>query len=354
MPVATRASSTSNATNSGRAPGLFSAWRRRIRRWALKRRQPQRAFQLNRNNLFIFPTGPGFALLLVMLLVWLLGTNYDNNLILGLAFLLGSILITCILHTHASLAGLKLELIKIQEGFVGDELQVDLRLSGQGKRVYPDVRLFWAGQFAKAVSIDAAEPLRVSLSFKAIRRGPLPPPYLCVESRYPLGLLRCWTWLCFDGSALVYPKPVDAGPLPATASSEGQGESEPVLLDGAEDFSGFHSYQVGESLRHISWRHYAQGKGLFVKDFQAYADEKLWVDWDALSGMDRESRLKRLCDWVLYLADGQQPYGLKLPGVEIKPNIGPDHRTQCLRSLANFEAEQLPPFDMVYYLEGKE
>ena len=57
-----------------------------------------------------------------MLLMWLLGTNYDNNLILALAFLLGSILITCILHTHASLAGLKVELMQIQEGFVGDEL----------------------------------------------------------------------------------------------------------------------------------------------------------------------------------------------------------------------------------------
>lgn len=339
---------------SSQVQSVLSSWRRRIRRWALKKRQPQRSFQLNRNNLFIFPTGSGFALLLVMLLMWLLGTNYDNNLILALAFLLGSILITCILHTHASLAGLKLELVKIQEGFVGDELQVDLRLSSQGKRVYPDVRLFWAGQFAKAVSVEADEPLRVTLSFKAIRRGPLPPPYLCVESRYPLGLLRCWTWLCFEGQALVYPQPIDAGPLPATASSDGQGESEPVLLDGAEDFSGFHSYQEGESLRHISWKHYAQGKGLFVKDFQAYADEQLWVDWDSLAAMDREARLQRLCDWVLYLSEGQQPYGLKIPGCEISPNIGPEHRMQCLRSLASFESRHLTPLTLTYFLEGRE
>lgn len=342
----------SKRRESGAGKGMLANLRRRIRRWALNRRRAQSTFVLDRNNLFIFPTGSGFALLVVMLLMWLLGTNYDNNLILALAFLLGSILITCILHTHASLAGLKVELMQIQEGFVDDELQVDLRLSSQGKREYPDVRLFWAGQFPKAVHISEEEPLRLSLSFTAPRRGPVSPPLLCIESRFPLGLLRCWTWLRFEGSALVYPKPIDAGPLPASASSEGNGESEPVLLEGAEDFSGFHSYRDGESLRHISWKHYAQGKGLFVKDFQAYADEQLWIDWDALPGMDRESRLQRLCDWLLHLADGQQPFGLRLPGIEIAPNVGPEHRLQCLRCLAAFEAEQLPPINLDYYLEG--
>lgn len=333
--------------------GWLAAWRRRVRRWALKRRPAQSSFVLDRNNLFIFPTGAGFALLLVIFLMWLLGTNYDNNLVLALAFLLASILISCILHTHASLAGLKIEVSKLQEGFAGDELGAEIRLSRQGKRKYHDVRLFWAGQYPKAVTVDQADASYVSLSINAVRRGIIEPPLLCVESRYPLGLLRCWAWLKFDTSVLVYPKPVEAGPLPATASDEGSGDSEPVLLDGAEDFSGFHSYRDGESLKHVSWKHYAQGKGMFVKDFQSYADEQLWVDWDALPGMDREARLQRLCDWLLILADGSQPFGMRLPGQTIAPATGMSHRLNCLRALANFEANQLASLSSNYYLEGK-
>lgn len=335
-----------------RSNTLWTRFRKRVRRWALKRRVPLKQVLLDRNNLFIVPTGSGLALLLVMALIWLMGTNYDNNLVLGLAFFLGSLLVVCILQTHSSLAGLRLEAVKSQPCFMGDESPLQLRLSASGRREYPDIRLNWAGHHPLAISVSHDEPYLLELALEARRRGRLVPPLLRVESRYPLGLIRCWAWIRLDLDVVVYPKPQPAGPLPNSVRSSDEGESEALLVDGAEDFSGFRSYREGESLRHVSWKHYAQGKGMFVKEFQAYAEQSLWVDWDFLSGLDRETRLQRLCYWVLQLANGKQAYGLRLPGLEIAPGLGGAHRQRVLEALALFEDQLQAPIDDDYWLEG--
>ncbi|MCV6613696.1 MAG: DUF58 domain-containing protein [Cellvibrionaceae bacterium] len=326
--------------------------RKRLRQWALRRRNPQEAIVLNRQNLFIFPTGSGLGLLAVMVLMWLLGTNYDNNLVLSLAFFLASLFVVSILQTHASLAGIEISSLKSKPCFAGDETVASLRLRALGRRDHPDVRLQWAGNVPLAISLPSDHAETVDLPLQARRRGSLPVPLLRIESCYPLGLIRCWSWLRLDMEVLAYPKPQAAGPLPSTSHSSDQGDTEPVMAEGAEDFSGFHSYREGESLRHVSWKHYAQGKGLFVKEFQAYAEQSLWLDWDFLPGLDRENRLQRLCYWALQLAEGKQPYGLRLPGLEIAPDIGPAHRQNVLLALAQFEQHTLPEPDTRYWQEG--
>jgi uncharacterized protein (DUF58 family) len=43
---------------------------------------------------------------------------------------------------------------------------------------------------------------------------------------------------------------------------------------------------------------------------------------------------------VLKLDTGNDEYGLRLPGVEIAPGRGPEHREEMLKTLALFEVEQ--------------
>ena len=82
---------------------------------------------------------------------------------------------------------------------------------------------------------------------------------------------------------------------------------------------------------------------MMVKDFGAYADNRLWLDWDALPGLDVETRLSRLTAWVLELDAGGHAFGLRIPGVEIEPDAGADHRTRVLRRLALFgHVDEMP------------
>ena len=74
-----------------------------------------------------------------------------------------------------------------------------------------------------------------------------------------------------------------------------------------------------------------------TKHYADAVDDELWLDWQAVSGMDTEARLSRLCAWALHFSERAQPYGLRLPGLELSPGTGRAHRDAVLRELALFE-----------------
>jgi len=82
-----------------------------------KRVPPGSSHGLNRKNLYTFPTPMGFAYLLLGLLIWLLGTNYQNNLILSLSYLMLSLFVVVILHSYFNLAGLIIEFKSVEPCF---------------------------------------------------------------------------------------------------------------------------------------------------------------------------------------------------------------------------------------------
>ena len=75
---------------------------------------------LNRKNLYTFPNFTGLIYLLITAVIWLLGTNYQNNLILGLSYLLVSIFVVGILHAFANLAGISIRFVGARPAFAGE------------------------------------------------------------------------------------------------------------------------------------------------------------------------------------------------------------------------------------------
>ena len=94
--------------NSTAVRGYFQ---RGFMRWVRRRLQPARSHRLNQRKLFIFPSAAGFGFLFLNILLWLTGTNYENNLILGLAFFQLALFVICIHHTFFNLSGLQLEVL---------------------------------------------------------------------------------------------------------------------------------------------------------------------------------------------------------------------------------------------------
>ncbi len=90
---------------------IINSLRLRIWDWIDSRRPVANTHHLNRNNLFIFPSQQGLWFLLVNLLLWVLGTNYQNNLILALAFLFLTFFIVAILHTFTNLSGMSVKVL---------------------------------------------------------------------------------------------------------------------------------------------------------------------------------------------------------------------------------------------------
>ncbi|BFM15380.1 DUF58 domain-containing protein [Maricurvus nonylphenolicus] len=320
-------------------------YRQRFWRWVSRRLQPQRKVTLDNKKLFIFPSKAGFGFLGFAALLWLVGTNYENNLILGLAFTLTALFVVTILHTFSNLSGLQLEFVSSSSVFLGDDGEVELLLQrpmqkGGKSQGYENILVGFPTGGQTITDLIEDDQVRIKAFVPTCQRGWFNPGRLLVESRFPFGIIRCWTWLDMDMQILVYPQPLAAGKPPPSEVSGDEGEFH--CEHGAEDFYGFKSYQPGESLKQIAWKQYARGGDLYTKEYATHRDQHLWLDWDSLEGMGREERLSRLCFWVLEISKTQQEYGLRLPGVEIVPGTGLPHKQAVLKALALFECQHAP------------
>ena len=309
----------------------------RWRAWLDRRVPPRRVIELDQSNIFIFPPQQGLAFVLLIVLLILGAINYQNSLVFGLAFLLASLFAVTIGHTFRNLAGLEIEAAGVTPVFVGEHALFTLRIARGGKRPHHAVRIGWPGEPAQTFDMDEETEIRLRIAVPADHRGWLDPGRFRIETCWPLGLLRAWTWIDLDQRGLVYPAPVSGGP-PAQAHIA-TGEGDIVVRGGSDDFLGLREYRPGDPLKHVAWKSFAREGEMMLKDFGGYADRRLWLDWDALPGVDVELRLSRLTAWALELEARGDEYGLRLPSVVIEPGQGPEHRARVLRRLALFGIE---------------
>jgi uncharacterized protein (DUF58 family) len=326
---------------SRRLFGWREVWSGYWQRWLRRRIPPGPEIVLNSRNLFIFPSPVGFLFLLLVLALLVGAINYENNLLFATSFLLASLFHTAVLHTFTNLAGLRLRAGHVQSVFAGEEAAFEVLLKGGPKGCHDGLVLRWDDSGYQRAAIESGNETTVRLHVPTRRRGWFHPGRLVIQSWYPLGLLRAWSRIDFDTRCLVYPRPLPAPPLAASRGDDG--EAEPTAADGSEDFSGFRRYRSGDSLRHVAWKTAAKGGPLMIKQYDAYADRRVWLDWDSLDGVaSGEDRLSMLCYWALQLDAEQVEYGLRLPGLELAPAAGAAHRDAVLRALALFDLAEVP------------
>jgi uncharacterized protein (DUF58 family) len=269
----------------------------------------------------------------VLALMLVAAINYQNNMAFALVFFLFALFVVAILHTFANLAGLQLEAQRALPVFAGDTAEFDILLRRTPKRRHVSIQLGWPDQPDTTVSLLDREQLVAKIFHATQKRGWLKPGRLRVQSVYPLGLLRAWTWVDLDQGVLVYPRP-QACPRPY-GRGEGAPGGERMQQIGSEDFHAFRPYRAGDNPRHVLWRARAKGLPLQTKQFSEEQLRTEWLDWEALNG-DVETRLSNLCHWVLELHREQVLYGLHLPDGDIGLGNGDEHRARALQRLATF------------------
>lgn len=316
------------------------SWRERWRafylnRWNgwLERRIPiEDEIVLDQRRIFIFLTRLGVLYCVLLLALFVGGLNYGNNLLLGLAFLLAGVMFVAVFYTYRNLAGLAVRGVEALSAHVGEPVEFVLRLRSESGRDYYALNIDWLE--TKEVIARCGEEQDVRFLLHSARRGYWHPPRLKLESRFPLGLLRAWTWLDPGLSALVWPAPI-RGDLPLQSGVDtAAGAARPV--PGYEDFALLREYQPGNPLQHISWPHFARGQGLQVKTFETLQMQGEVLDYDGYPGLDQETRLSRLCYWVIKFSESGQRFGLRLPGLNVAVSGGIEHRRRCLDALGTF------------------
>lgn len=341
-----------------RAVGKIAVGKKAFQYWLQRRIPRQKTHRLQHRNIFILPSKVGMGFLLLVGLLWLLGTNYQNNLVLSVAFLLLSLMLVGIHHTYGNLAGLQLTIVNTEPGFVGEQGRVRLLVKKHNNRQYEAIHLGWPGGSRAIISLVDDEQISVGLSLPLKQRGWYQPPRLRVATHFPLGLMVAWSYLDLEAAILAYPQPI-ASSLQArpdradyqqnkhSQDSKPQNNRPPPTLNQVVDSAellGVREYQSGDPLRRIDWRALARGQGmatrLYGEDEQGQALQEHWLDWQQLEGLSREARLSRLCACVLQYSDLSFQYGLRLPGQTIAPATGRAHQQNLLKALALFEWQQ--------------
>ncbi|HJV79221.1 DUF58 domain-containing protein [Noviherbaspirillum sp.] len=319
--------------------------RRRASKWLFRLNGPEHGeVFLNQRRVFIVPTHPGLLFCVMLVVLFIGSANYNLSLGFALTFLLGGCGLIDMHLTFRNLAHLHLAAGHASAVFAGEAAQFELHLINRRKydryAIWLDFIADDRPDLAQAADVAGNASTRVTLSTISQQRGWLQAPRVRLQTRFPLGLLRTWSYWQPDARALVYPCPEDDGPplpLAAIEQNDGQGQA------GEDDFAGIRGYQAGDSMKRLAWRQIARVDAdasgtLISKHFEGGAASEIAIDFAHLpQHMDTEAKLSRMTRWVLEADARGLAYAFRLGEINFPAALGPAHRESCLRALALFE-----------------
>lgn len=331
----TAASSTAANPPAHGIQALRQAWDQRMARWIARRIPPARSVVLGHHNIFIMPNLQGLGFLLVLGLMFIGAVNYEASLAFALVFLLLSMFLVSIFYTFRNLAGLQVSAVTGHSVFAGEKAEITVILNRRGERRHESVQVFFPGSRMTVADLLEAHEQRVNLYVPADRRGFFRPGRLVIDTVYPFGICRAWSLIDLDLQCLVYPRPV-ACDMDWVLQQQSQ-EGTVAQARGADDFHSLRDYRRGDSLRHVAWKQFARGQGMYTKEYSSGMDERIWLRWSMFPDLGVEERLSRLCWCVIQLDAAGVDYGLELPAAQLMPAKGPQHYMQALELLALFQ-----------------
>ena len=317
----------------------------RFDRWLIKRIPVVDSITLNRGNSFIFPSRFGLMFLATCVILFLVGTNYQNNLILFLVYFLLSFMITCLLLSYQNLSGLVLTATNSEDQFANENCTFTLRLTlprnAKSNRAQQTSFAFKqaSSTFPSSIAQPLSEQQNITLFAKSAKRGWFKPGRVTVQSYYPFGLFRVWSYIDLGFSSLLYPSPIENALNDVVLSGEETDVGNQAAKVGFDTFSTLKPFQQGESLKSIAWKQVAQGKGTFTKLFEEERGGDVFLSLSAFNGVPTEKRLSMLAYQVLTYEQQGISYALDLGTRVIDVGSGAEHQQLCLRALALYGDE---------------
>jgi uncharacterized protein (DUF58 family) len=310
---------------------------RRWQRWVNRRipRSDTRVF--NQKNVFIVPTGAGVMFGILLLIMLLTGINYQNSLIYLTTFLLGAVFVGAMHQTHRNLSGLELVLTSAGEGTAGEEIPFQF-MATAGRNDAASVVISCEEISLAPLHIPAGETRSVVLPVPSAHRGYVRPERIRVETRFPFGLLKAWSWIRPLSVAMAFPRAL-AAPDMRGSVNEGEEAASVQPVDG-NDHADLRPWREGDPAQRVMWKRFARSGQMVVADWEGEAGAPYWLDFDAFPGADHELRLGYLAWLARHREHTGSRYGLSLPGQIIQPASGPDHLLRCLRALAVWGEEK--------------
>lgn len=334
------ASSKSGHESERRSDSLFNFVKRKIFFWQ-RTEATSKELILDRRRVYILPNKSGMVFVFILLSIFLTSVNYGINLGYGLVFILISCAWLGIIFTFLNIAGLGLDASASPAVFSGELAHFTVHLNNHSKHARYAIWIGFKKSSMKLVDIPADTSLNLTLATKTDQRGWMHSPRIRLQTTFPFGLLKAWSYWQTAQKILVYPAP-EQNPPPLPFAAEGASCTEIDSVAGDDEFSGLRHYRAGDSLKHLAWRQIARQSGggnemLISKHFESGQRRICFLDYASLPAqMGVEKKLSRLCAWVRAAEKEHVSYVFRLGRHQFAQNSGEDYQRACLTALALF------------------
>ncbi|NVK22826.1 MAG: DUF58 domain-containing protein [Kangiellaceae bacterium] len=300
--------------------------------WVDSRIPQDGATELRQRNIYILPTRYGWLMLVILILILVASTNYQNNMGFMAGFILLAIGMLSTFYTYRNVRELKLRVLKPEPVFVDQEARFLIQIDNSGEQLRSTIGIGTQKKQVIYFDIPAKGKAMEYIPIKAVRRGVLLPKRFVCTSIYPFGIFQVWSWFKTQQPCLVYPKPIAC---PEILHMSSIGEEEGVVSQkGTEDFYALREYQTGDPIKQLMWKAYARERGLLTKEFEDKVGEHSLLTWQSVAHYEKELAISYLTDALLQAERAQQFYGLELPHKKINKGSGDQHLHHCLEALA--------------------
>lgn len=303
-------------------------------KWVKKRNRPGNPQTLNSRNLYILPSGFGWAYAFIVVMLFLGAINYQINTIFFMTFLLVIIGLVSAWEAHANLKNLSFTFINIEDTQQGIPAKITLFIQANNKSRF-GIEFHIASQPKIRLEKIPPEGLQFIIPIETAERGYFPLPKIIISSLFPFGIFRVWSYAYFEEHYYVYPQPInpDFWPTPSLEQN-----SKKKYAPGDDEFYDLkHVENPWVAPKLISWRIAAKGQGWYLKTMDSNETDYWLFKLSDLPAKDIESRLQHLSYWLQTAESNGLIYGLELTASHTKFSRGKKHLQHCLRQLALYQ-----------------
>ncbi|QOL25386.1 DUF58 domain-containing protein [Thalassotalea sp. LPB0316] len=309
----------------------------RMLKWLKQRIPPARQHVLSSQNIFIFPSVFGFAYLFMVLVIFLLGTNYQNNIILMFSFLLASLFVTTMLISFQNLNKLALSIKNSPQGFAHQLSYLKLEIKSAKSHYFLRFAVEPVTSDTPWLMIEQLNNEQQNCNVPLVHesRGVKSLGRLRIESSFPLGLFTTWTRLDLASELITFPQPKQPSHLTHLYNNQAaQDGGNFSNSQRGEDFYQLENYQPGQPLSQVAWKQLAKSQQWLSKGHTGQVSHDIWFDYQHMPSALIEDKYSEMTALILEYSKLQQPFGIKLVNQTIAPEVGEHHQLTCLLALA--------------------
>lgn len=326
-------------SKKSKRPNIFTSLKRTVFDKFLKHKHQKNSITLEHNTIYVLPSSLGWYFIIVAILNFVMGINYQNNLILIMSYLMFVVIVLAVFMGYSNAKGLTVTFDKVLPSF--SPQQPILKLNLHSNSICQSLSITYNNDLKASTHHDeiSNKSISSSLPLPYETRGCYKLERIKIASNYPFGLVSVWSYLQVQTKTFVYPAHEYVLSDAHISSQDENTQNGMTKKSGTEEFDNLLIHQPEMGLSRISWKHFAKTKQLLVKDFVDFKATYALFDFNLMSGAT-EQRLSQLCYLVCEATEHNTPFMLKLPSKLISINTGQAHKQHCLECLSSFAGEK--------------